>query len=102
MYARVIDGQVVQVGLPRAGVIDGRTVSNYHLLPEAVLLAEGWLPLELNQPEYSIDTQELRLVGYTVEADKVTANYEAIKRATTTDQRIGLLQDAVDFILMFY
>lgn len=102
MYARVIDGQVVRVGLPRAGVIDGRTVSNYHLLPESVLLAEGWLPLELNQPEYNPETQELRLTGYTVEADKVTANYEAVKKPTTIDQRVYLLQDALDFVLMYY
>ena len=102
MYAKVKNGQVVQAYLPTSGTLNGRTVSNYHFLPESVLLAEGWLPLELNQPEYDPDTQELRLAGYTVEADKVTANYEAVKKSTTIDQRVDLLQDAVDFVLMYY
>lgn len=102
MYAKVVNGQVTQAHLPTSGVLNGRTVSNYNLLPESVLLAEGWLPLELNQPEYDPETQELRLVGYTVEADKVTANYEAVKKSTTIDQRVDLLQDAVDFVLMYY
>jgi hypothetical protein len=100
MYAKVENGQVTYV--PTSGVLNGRTVSNYNLLPESVLLAEGWLPLELNQPEYDPDTQELRLTGYTIEADKVTANYEAVKKSTTIDQRVDLLQDAVDFVLMYY
>jgi len=103
MYAKVVNGQVTQAHLPTSGILqDGRTVSNYHLLPESVLLAEGWLPLELNQPEYDPETQELRLTGYTVEADKVTANYEAVKKSTTIDQRVYLLQDALDFVLMYY
>jgi hypothetical protein len=96
MYARVIDGQVVQVGLPRAGVIDGRTVSNYHLLPEAVLLAEGWLPLELNQPEYNPEIQTLNLVGYTIQSNKVIANYEVVVMMPTLDSRL----EAAEAVLM--
>jgi hypothetical protein len=102
MYAKVENGQVTQAHLPQSGVLDGKTVSNYNLLPESVLLAEGWLPLELNQPEYDPETQELRLAGYTIEADKVKANYEAVKKSTTIDQRVDLLQDALDFVLMYY
>jgi hypothetical protein len=100
MYAKVENGQVTF--LPTSGVLDGHTVSNYNRLPESVLLAEGWLPLVEDMPEYDPTTQELQLVGYTVEADKVTANYEAVRKPVTIDQRVDLLQDAVDFVLMYY
>ena len=96
MYARVIDGQVVQVGLPRASVINGRTVSNYHLQPKAVLLAEGWLPLELNQPEYNPEIQTLNLVGYTIQSNKVIANYEVVAMMPTLDSRL----EAAEAVLM--
>lgn len=102
MYAKVENGIVTQAYLPTSGTLNGRTVSNYNLLPESVLLAEGWLPLTENKPEYDADTQELRLTGYTIEADKVTANYEAVKKPVTTDERVDLLQDAVDFVITFY
>jgi hypothetical protein len=62
-YAKVQNGQVTQVGLPSSGVLsDGCSVSNYNLLPESVLLTEGWLLLELNEPEYNSTTQELQFV----------------------------------------
>ena len=47
MYAKVVNGQVTRAHLPTSGILqDGRTVSNYHLLPDETLLAEGWLPCE--------------------------------------------------------
>ena len=56
MYAKVVNGQVVYV--PTSGVLqDGRTVSNYHLLPDETLLAEGWLPCEEIKPTYDEATQ---------------------------------------------
>ncbi len=52
MYALVKDNKVVSTKLPRSGVLsDGRTVSNYYLLPHEVLLSEGWLPLVDERPE---------------------------------------------------
>jgi hypothetical protein len=103
MYALVQNGQVIQVGLPSSGILsDGRSVSNYNLLPESVLLSEGWLPLELNEPEYNPATQELQLIDYTIEAARVIANYEAVNIPKTVEQRVELLQDAVDFVLMYY
>jgi hypothetical protein len=92
MYAKVVNGQVTQAHLPTSGVLNGRTVSNYNLLPESVLLAEGWLPLVENKPEYDADTQELQLMGYTVETDRVTANYEAVAKLPTIEDRLEALK----------
>jgi hypothetical protein len=97
MYAKVENGIVTQTSLPTSGTLsDGRSVSNYNLLPESVLLAEGWLPLELNQPEYNPATQELQLVDYTIEVDGVIANYEAVALPVETpNPEIVNLNDAV-------
>ena len=55
---RVINGKVVEEYLPPAGILrDGRTVSNYDLLPMEELAAEGWLPLETVIPEFDKETQ---------------------------------------------
>jgi hypothetical protein len=103
MYAKAENGIVTQTSLPTSGILsDGRSVSNYNLLPVSVLFVEGWLPLELNEPEYNPATQELQLVDYTIEAARVIANYEAVNIPKTIDQRVKLLQDAVDFVLMYY
>ena len=101
MYAKVENGIVTQAYLPTSGVLNGRTVSNYNLLPESVLLAEGWLPLVENKPEYDDATQRLRLTGYTVESDKVTANYEAVAKLPTAEERIEAMEGVVmDLIMM--
>lgn len=79
MYAKIENNQVTQTSLPTSGTLsDGRSVSNFDLLPESVLLAEGWLPLVENKPVYDPATQELQLTGYTTEKDKVTANYVVV------------------------
>jgi hypothetical protein len=99
MYAKVIDGQVVQIGLPTTGTLsDGRSVSNYNLLPEAVLLAEGWLPYQENKPEYNPETQYLQLSGYDIQQDKVIANYEAVLiiHIPTVEERL----EAAEFVIM--
>ena len=98
MYALVQNGQVIQVGLPSSGILsDGRSVSNYNLLPESVLLSEGWLPLELNEPEYNPATQELQLVDYTIEVDGVIANYEAVAivNIPTVEGRLTATEDTI-------
>lgn len=59
-YAKVKNGTVVQVGLPTFGLIGQCSVSNYYLLPEAILLHEGWLPVSETVPEYNIDIKELK------------------------------------------
>ena len=35
-----------QFGLPQTGVVDGKEISNYHLLPKAILEKEGWKLVE--------------------------------------------------------
>jgi len=78
-YAKVENGQVVQLGLPTSGVLnDGRTVSNYHLLPPDILTVEGWLPCEEVKPEYDEATQYLVIDTAVVQGDKVIVTYKAV------------------------
>lgn len=82
MYAKVESEQVTQIGLPTTGTLkDGRTVSNYHLLPKKILKAEGWLPCEEIKPEF---TEEQYLVIDTKETvkDKVIVTYKAVEIPT--------------------
>lgn len=98
MYVKVVNGQVVCVGLPTCGVlVDGRCVSGYNLLPPETLAAEGWLPLELNEPEYDTTTQELKLNGYAIQVDKVIANYTAVDivRIPTTEERLECVEAVI-------
>lgn len=79
MYAKVVNGQVTQAHLPTSGILqDGRTVSNYHLLPDEILLAEGWLPCEEVKPEYDEATQYLVIDTEVVQDDKVIVTYKAV------------------------
>ena len=76
-YAKVENDQVIEVGLPETGILkDGSTVSGYNLLDEETLKSEGWLPIEENKPSYNTETQYLQFADYTIQADKVIANYE--------------------------
>ena len=79
MYAKVVNGQVTRAHLPTSGILqDGRTVSNYHLLPDEILLAEGWLPCEEVKPEYDEATQYLVIDTEVVQGDKVIVTYKAV------------------------
>lgn len=79
-YAQVQNGQIVQIGLPDTGIIDGRTVSNYDLLPNDVLRAQGWIPCTEIQPDYDTGTQQLVVDSEMVSADGsgVTIAYKAV------------------------
>ena len=73
---QVIDGKIKQYDLPKVGsLLDGRTVSGYHLLDEDTLIDEGWLPLEDIPPEYDEETQYLVNDGYEILEDKVIKKY---------------------------
>jgi hypothetical protein len=97
MYAKIDNGNVIQVGLPTSGCLyDGSSVSNYNLLPDSVLLAEGWLPLIENKPEFNPETQGLRLTGYTIEETQVVANYVIVTKLPTVEERL----DATEAVLM--
>lgn len=75
-YAKVENGQVIQVGLPTTGILkDGSTVSGYNLLPEDILREEGWLPLIDNPPVYDTETEYLEHTGYAVGETEVVVNY---------------------------
>ena len=90
MYAKVENYQVTQIGLPTTGILaDGSTVSGYDLLPESILLAEGWLPLVDNRPEYDPGTEYLEHAGYTVGETEVTANY-TVKDIVPVEPTLGL------------
>lgn len=101
-YAKVENGQVVRVGLPTTGILqDGSTVSGYNLLPESVLLDEGWLPLVDNKPEYDEETEYLEFVDYEVIPDvKVVANYiikqkEPVIPVPTLEERLESAEAAI-------
>ncbi len=75
MY-KVLNGDIVNKNLPKSGIINGATVMNYHKLPQKTLIAEGWLPLEEERPEYDETTEQLVWVEDRVEKDKVVRVYE--------------------------
>lgn len=80
MHARAIDGQVKQIGLPTSGILtDGRSVSNYHLLPPDILKKEGLLPCEEIKPEYNPETQCLVIDKTQVQSDKVIVTYKVVE-----------------------
>ena len=77
MYGRITDK--TELGLPTSGVLlDGRTVSNYHLLPDKTLLEEGWLPCEEVKPECKA-TEKLIVDTAEVIANKVVVTYVAVE-----------------------
>jgi hypothetical protein len=76
---QVINGQVMQDVLPQSGILsDGRSVSNYDLLPLNTLKTEGWLPCEENKPVYDKLTQYLVIDNYEVLSDKVIVNFKVV------------------------
>jgi hypothetical protein len=73
---RIENGEIVEYGLPTTGELkNGSSVSGYHLQDIEILLAEGWLPLEDNPPEFNSDTHYLAHDGYEILADKVVVRY---------------------------
>ena len=80
MYAKVINGQVTQVGLPATGTLNGNTVSNHHLLPEAALMQEGWLPMRDQNTVYDEATQILEFVEYQITEEEIIAVYTAVDK----------------------
>lgn len=104
-YAKIENGQVTQVGLPSTGTLkDGSTVAGYDLLPENVLLAEGWLPLVDNRPEYNPETEYLEHAGYTVGETEVTVNYnvkqkEPVIHIPTVEDRLAAVEEALLMII---
>lgn len=83
--ARVVDGEVVATGPPRAGTVGGRRVSNYHRLPETTLHAEGWRNIiDDAPPGHDPETERVRRTGhvYDPDDDVVRVEYEVVDRPT--------------------
>jgi len=77
MYGRITDK--TELGLPATGILnDGRTVSNYHLLPLETLVAEGWKPMEEVKPTYDEATQYLAVDTAIDTGTKITVTYKAV------------------------
>ena len=95
MYAKLIDGKLKR--LPRSGEINGKSVSNYDLLPESVLLAEGWLSYVENKPVCK-ETEMLEFVDYTQTKDGITANYKVMaipEPELSIEERLEAVEQAV-------
>lgn len=78
--------------LPSQGYIDGKLVSNYHLLPKEILLSEGWIESVENIPTYDRETQHLVSDGYTIENNLATFNYIVVDNEPTQGE---VLQDLI-------
>ncbi len=80
IYNLIKNGEITKTSLPQAYVLlDGRTVTNYHLLPHETLLAEGWLPVEDIVPVYDAETQDITSEKV-IRADKVEVVYTVTDR----------------------
>lgn len=86
MYALVQNGSVVKIGLPSSGTVNGSTVSNYNLLPEATLLAEGWKQYTENIPTYNPETQYATFGSYEILASGVIGHYTVAALPPTSDE----------------
>jgi len=77
MYGRITNR--TELFLPTSGILsDGRTVSNYHLLPVETLTTEGWKPIEEVKPVYDEATQYLQMDSAVDAGDKITVTYVAV------------------------
>lgn len=72
-----IENSELQLGLPSTGVLkDGRTVSNYDLLPMEILTTEGWKEVIESRP----DTEELlEIETFTENEDTITVTYKVLE-----------------------
>jgi len=93
---QVINNEIIQTHLPSTGTLsDGRSVSNYNCLPNDILIAEGWLPLEDNPPLYDVNTQELQHNGYDIQPDKVIKLYNIVDKPEPQPTELEQLQQIV-------
>ena len=71
---------------------NGQWVSNYHLLPDDILRAEGWLPLVENKPEYNPETQYLEQESVVLRKGKVVVNYKAVEMPVYENLELVLIE----------
>jgi len=76
MYVKVENNKITKRGLPKTGKLStGETVSNFHLLPDDILLSEGWYPLTDDPPTTDEDHRAVKS-GYTIYDTYVEQNYK--------------------------
>lgn len=95
----VKNGKVVEGYLPSTYTLNGKTISNYHLLDIDILTSEGWLPLEEIIPEHDKNLEKLVFDRYTVKADKVIKNYKVID--LQREVKPNELQEDLDTVAKF-
>lgn len=101
MYGRITDGKL-QTPLPCVGLMkDGRWVSGYDLLPQAVLAAEGWKPVIVNAPDYDPGTQRLIVSSTQETADSIVVTYEVSMLELTDVEKLKIRQDATEDAVLF-
>ena len=93
MYAKL---EPLTIGLPVSGRLKtGEWVSNYHLLPDKVLLDEGWKPCDEVKPECG-ENQVLELDN-AVEIDgRILLTYKAMD---VPPDEIDLMLDELEGLL---
>lgn len=77
MYAK-LDGNTIQKIPINAQLANGAWVSNYNLLPDAILKAEGWKTLIEVKPEYNEETQYLEQDSIAEGEETITVTYVAV------------------------
>jgi hypothetical protein len=96
---QVINGKVTATALPRVGVLkDGRSVSGYHVLPDEVLKAEGWLPDEEVKPLHDAEKEKLEFDRYEIEKNVVKSIYKIIPlppEIITPEMKINNLKNTI-------
>lgn len=100
MWAKVDNHTIGATVLPVTGVLsDGRKVSGYHLLPPAILQAEGWTPVtDDGPPEHDETThQTIRELSY-VNGD-VVATYTIVERPQPPPLAMVLPGDHADPVI---
>lgn len=77
MYGRITDK--TELYLPTSAKLNNGTwVSNYNLLPESVLLSEGWKPIEEIKPTYDEATQYLSFESAVDNGTNIVVTYIAV------------------------
>jgi len=102
--ALVKGNEVILDYLPSKYELNGQAVANYHLLDKETLLAEGWLPLINEKPEYDYESEELIVDSYDINSDSVVKNYKVVAKEKTENERLKeeleTAQEAIDFLIM--
>jgi len=100
MKARIVDGQIVEVGVPRTGrLANGQMVSNYDRLPDQVLHSEGWRSIVDNgPPEHDPETESLE-TNYEVQSNGIpVVRYTVVAKDLSEDplvERVAVLEQQV-------